>query len=113
MNNDYAAGLAVGIIAAIVFFGIIWKFNKNKMKGNFDERQELVRGRGYKYASFTMLGLLTLDLLTESFDAFETLPVSRTLAIFFIILASTLLVFGLSGRVTQWLMERKGGNGHD
>ena len=29
--------------------------------------------------------------------------------IFFIILASTLLVFGLSGRVTQWLMERKGG----
>ena len=31
MNNDYAAGLAVGIIAAIVFFGIIWKFNKNKM----------------------------------------------------------------------------------
>ena len=34
-------------------------------------------------------------------------------AIFFIILASTLLVFGLSGRVTQWLMERKGGNSHD
>ena len=33
--------------------------------------------------------------------------------IFFIILASTLLVFGLSGRVTQWLMERKGGKDHD
>ena len=33
--------------------------------------------------------------------------------IFFIILASTVLVFGLSGRVTQWLMERKGGENHD
>lgn len=33
--------------------------------------------------------------------------------IFLIILASTLLVFGLSGRVTQWLMERKGGKDHD
>lgn len=33
--------------------------------------------------------------------------------IFFIILASTLLVFGLSGRVTQWIMERKGGKDHD
>ena len=33
--------------------------------------------------------------------------------IFFIILASTLLVFGLSGRVTQWLMEHKGGENRD
>lgn len=33
--------------------------------------------------------------------------------IFFIILASTLLVFGLSGRVTQWLMERKGRKDHE
>ena len=71
MNNDYATGLAVGIIVAIVILGIIWKFSKNKMKGKFDERQELVRGRGYKYACFTLLGLLTLDLLLECFRAFE------------------------------------------
>ena len=91
MNNDYAAGLAVGIIAAIVFFGIIWKFNKNKMKGKFDERQELVRGRGYKYACFTLLGLLTLDLLLESFRAFEALPITRELYLFFMILVGVMV----------------------
>ena len=91
MNSDYAAGLAVGIIAAIVFFGIIWKFNKNKMKGKFDERQELVRGRGYKYACFTLLGLLTLDLLLESFRAFEILPVTRELFLFFILLVGVMV----------------------
>lgn len=30
--------------------------------------------------------------------------------IFFIILASTILVFAVSGWVTQWLIRRKGGN---
>ena len=94
MNNDYAAGLAVGIIVAILILGIIWKFNKNKMKGNFDERQELVRGRGYKYACFTLLGLLTFDLLLESFRAFETLPVTRELFLFFILIVG-IMVYAL------------------
>ena len=91
MSNDYASGLAIGIIVAIVFLVIIWKFNKKKLKGNFDERQELVRGRGYKYACFTLLGLLTLDLLLESFRAFEILPVTRELFLFFIILVGVMV----------------------
>ena len=94
MNNDYATGLAVGIIVAIVLFAIIWKFSKNKMKGKFDERQELVRGRGYKYACFTLLGLLTFDLLLESFRAFETLPVTRELFLFFILIVG-IMVYAL------------------
>ena len=91
MNNDYATGLAVGIIVAIVLFAIIWKFSKNKMKGKFDERQELVRGRGYKYACFTLLGLLTLDLLLECFRAFEALPITRELYLFFMILVGVMV----------------------
>ena len=91
MSTSYAAGLAFGIVTALIIFALIWKFSKKSMKGTFDERQELVRGRGYKYASFTMLGLLTLDLLLESFDAFETLPVTRTLAIFLMILAGVMV----------------------
>ena len=91
MNNDYATGLAVGIIVAIVILGIIWKFSKNKMKGKFDERQELVRGRGYKYACFTLLGLLTLDLLLECFRAFEVLPITRELYLFFMILVGVMV----------------------
>ncbi len=91
MSTSYAAGLAFGIVTAWIIFALIWKFSKKSMKGTFDERQELVRGRGYRYACFTMLGLLILDLLIESFDAFETLPVSRTLAVFFIILAGVMV----------------------
>ena len=91
MSTSYAAGLVVGIVTALVIFFIIKKFLKKSMKGTFDERQELVRGRGYKYACFTMLIMLTLDLLLESFDAFETLPVTRTLAVFIMILVGVMV----------------------
>lgn len=91
MSTSYATGLAFGIVTALIIFALIWKFSKKSMKGQFDERQELVRGRGYKYACFTLLGLLTLDLLLESYGTFETLPVSRALALFFIILAGVMV----------------------
>ena len=91
MSTSYAAGLAFGIVTALIIFALVWKFNKKSMKGKFDERQELVRGRGYKYACFTMLGLLTIDLLLESFGSFETLPVTRSLALFIIILAGVMV----------------------
>ena len=35
-STEYAAGLAVGIIVALIFFLIIWKFNRKKMKGQFE-----------------------------------------------------------------------------
>ena len=91
MSTNYATGLAVGIMSALIIFALIWKFSKKNLKGTFDERQELVRGRGYKYACFTMLGLLTLDLLIESYGAYETLPVSRTLAVFFVIIVGVMV----------------------
>ena len=92
MNNTaYAAGLACGILFAVAILLIFRKFNKNKLKGTFDERQELVKGRGYKYATFTFLTLITLDLVTESFGAFETLPVTRELVLFFILIIGVLV----------------------
>ena len=91
MSTSYGAGLAFGIVTALIIFALVWKFSKRSMKGTFDERQELVRGRGYKYACFTMLGLLVLDLLIESLDAFETLPVTRSLAVFIMILAGVMV----------------------
>lgn len=91
MSTSYAAGLAFGIVTALIIAALVWKFIKKSMKGTFDERQELVRGRGYKYACFSILIMLTLDLLAESFGAFETLPVSRTLAIFIMILAGVMV----------------------
>jgi hypothetical protein len=91
MSTSYAAGLTFGIVTALVIFFIIWKLNRKSMKGKFDERQELVRGRGYKYACFTLLGLILAFLLIESFNAFETLPVTRTLVLFFIIIVGVMV----------------------
>ena len=76
MSTSYAAVLAFCSVTALIIFALVWKFSKKTMKGKFDERQELVRGRGYKYASFTLLGLITLDLLAESLGAFAKLPVT-------------------------------------
>lgn len=91
MSNSYATGLAFGILTALIIFALIWKFKKKTVNGTFDERQELVRGRGYKYACFTLLILLVIDLLLESYGIFETLPVTRPLAIFFMILAGVMV----------------------
>lgn len=91
MSTSYATGLAFGIVTALIIYFIVWKLNKKTMKGKFDERQELVRGRGYKYACFTLLGLILVYLLTESYGAFEVIPVPRTLALFFIILAGVMV----------------------
>ncbi len=46
-------GLVVGILAAVMFLKFIKKDHSWKCK--YDERQELVRGRGFKYGFFTML----------------------------------------------------------
>ncbi|MBQ6456061.1 MAG: hypothetical protein IJJ31_02905 [Mogibacterium sp.] len=94
MSREYTMGLAFGILTALIILLIFRKFSKKKMKGQFDERQELVRGRGYKYACFTLLGLVTLDLLIESLGAYETLPVTRELALFFMILVC-IMVYAL------------------
>lgn len=91
MNTDYALGLAVGILAALIIFGVVWKFNKRKMKGSFDERQELIRGRGYKYAFFTVMALLAIYLVADIAGAFEVIPVTHSLVIFTILLISVVV----------------------
>ncbi len=50
---DGLCGVAVGIAIVIVLLLITRK--DGSMKCKYDERQELVRGRGYKYAFFTMI----------------------------------------------------------
>ena len=90
-NTAYAAGLAFGILFAAAILLIFRKFNKNKLTGTFDERQELVRGRGYKYATFTLLVLMTIDLLLEGMGIFEKIVITRELAIFFIIVTGVLV----------------------
>lgn len=59
----------------------------------------------------SILPILFVAPLVSLMDYWSAIK-DALIPIFFIILASTLLVFGLSGRITQWLMERKGRNDH-
>jgi len=91
INMEYAAGLAAGIITALLIFAIIYKFKKNKLKGTYDERQELIRGRGYKYAFFTVIVLIAVYLIADMAGVFEVTPLTHSLTIFFILLVGVVV----------------------
>lgn len=68
-------GLVVGLVA-IVIVAVISKIKNKEIKCKYDERQELVRGKGFKYAFFTLLvydviyGLVSELGISMSIDAF-------------------------------------------
>ena len=88
MNTEYAAGIFAGIFSALLVYLIIRKITrKEKLNNNdFDERQELVRGRAYKYGFFTLVILLTLVM--AAFELGAGIPVTPGLAIFISLLIS-------------------------
>lgn len=47
-------GVIIGLILCVVIFKICNK--DKKIKSEYDERQETIRGRGYKYSFYTALG---------------------------------------------------------
>lgn len=57
MSYSFIMGFLVGlVIVAIVTVILRLALNNEwKIKGEYDERQQLVRGRGYKYSFFTLL----------------------------------------------------------
>lgn len=94
MDFAYAAGFAVGLIGVLVVFFIIWKVKGSISKGYYDERQELIRGRGYKYAFFTVMGLLAAYLVADGTGVLEMIPFTGA-AIAFAILIAGVLVYAL------------------
>ena len=90
-STDYATGLVLGVITALVICIIIRKLSKKHLKGQYDERQELIRNRGFKYAYLTALALMAADLLADIAGVFNATPLTQSLAIFTII-CITLLV---------------------
>lgn len=57
MGTDRLAGLLTGFAIGCVLIAFLLKFaNRNhRMKTEYDERQQVLRGRGYMYAFYTML----------------------------------------------------------
>ena len=57
MNIFRSAGFAIGIIVGLILCVVAVKFaNKNhKLKSEYDERQKLIKGRGYMYGFYTVM----------------------------------------------------------
>ena len=51
MNVEMALGMVTGLVLGLILFIIILKVTKKdgKIKCQYDERQELARGKGFKY----------------------------------------------------------------
>lgn len=63
-------GLAMGLLIGIIISLFVLKaFNKDgKMKTKYDEMQELVRGRAYKYAFWTLVIYEVLLIIADCFS---------------------------------------------
>lgn len=57
MNVEMALGTVTGLVLGLILFVIILKVTKKdgKIKCQYDERQELARGKGFKYGFFTIV----------------------------------------------------------
>lgn len=53
--SSYDYGALVGFLVALMIALVIRKFFRRNGKTRYDERQELVRGRGFKYAYFVLM----------------------------------------------------------
>lgn len=64
MNITAFSGIVFGIITGLVICVILFRYaNKDKkIKTSYDERQEAIRNRGYKYAFYTVLAYETVLL---------------------------------------------------
>ena len=57
MNGEMKMGMAAGIMVGLLVVGILLFFKKKggRKKCEFDERQELIRGKGFKIGFFSMV----------------------------------------------------------
>ncbi len=69
--NAVVIGVCAGIIIGIICVVLLWALTKTgeSAKCKFDERQELVRGRGFKYGFFTLLICNGMMCLLKMLDA--------------------------------------------
>lgn len=70
MSTAYYAGVVCGILAVAVIFFFLMKFRKAKgvPDAKYDERQEALRNRGYKFAYVSMVAYLALYVLLDSME---------------------------------------------
>ena len=88
MNSGESFGMAVGLMVGLVIAVALLKFaNKDhKFKTQYDERQESIKGRGYKYSFYTLAFLEVVLAILEIGDI--SLGIDRYLVHFIVLLIS-------------------------
>ncbi|MBR1815258.1 MAG: hypothetical protein IJ763_01005 [Lachnospiraceae bacterium] len=82
MMESYRAGFVFGVIFALIFFIFFFIFKKKRSnKAEYDERQELVRGRGYKLGFFTFAICNMVILCLSDGDHVEYIDVDAAMII--------------------------------
>lgn len=68
MNTAYILGLVCGILAVALVCWVVVSINRKKGKSRteYDERQQALRDKGFRYAFFTLVGYLALFAFIHS-----------------------------------------------
>lgn len=69
MNLEMILGFISGLMIGCILIAILLKITKtdHSMKCKYDERQELIRGKGFKYGFFTLIIFNFLAAMLSSF----------------------------------------------
>ncbi len=71
MKLGMATGVATGIIVGLIIAFILLKIanTNHRMKTEYDERQQFIRGKGYMYAFFTLIGFEVIKMILAISEA--------------------------------------------
>lgn len=85
-NLSYGLGMLVGLLVALVLAKLLAKYyhTDGQKKSNYDERQKLLIGKGYKYAFSTLIvyNCLYVVLYAMTGKAFFDIPTAAFMNIF-------------------------------
>ena len=65
MNGTYMIGFSCGLLIALIIGVVLRIQRKNKYGCEYDERQEAIRGTGFKYAYFSAIIVMVLGGVAE------------------------------------------------
>ena len=99
-NASYILGFIVGLLLVAVIV-LLYKKATGTSAAEYDERQQMLRGIGYKYAYFTLLGIGVVAMLIMELGI--KLPINGLLLYFAGILISLLVYVGYCVRKDAYL----------
>ena len=67
MSIEYLAGLIIGILVAVLVLWLIARKSKRKSPAQYDERQQIARGKAYSVGFFTILIYCLLYAIVSAF----------------------------------------------